>query len=173
MSPKRKGCGSCKRRITKQCLGPGAKVAFLIGWNRRKLRDGSVPARVAPGRKSHANQVDSIRRYRTAGTREGSLWLREGREPRSVGFYCLGDEAKTSLLANVLRAEIVSALSQLKWLQVTARGSLFRFEPGGFTAQKVMEQLDVGSILCGEISPRGDNHAVSLECQSVAQGTLV
>lgn len=88
-------------------------------------------------------------------------------------FLNLGEEAKTSLLANALPAELISALSRLKWLHVIARGSSFRFEPDSFIPHEVMEQLDVGYILCGDISPRGDCLAVSLELQSAAHGTLV
>lgn len=88
-------------------------------------------------------------------------------------FMDLGQEANTRLLASALPAELISALSRLKWLHVIARGSSFRFEPDSFIPHEVMEQLDVGYILCGDISPRGDNLAVSLELQSAAHGTLV
>lgn len=88
-------------------------------------------------------------------------------------FATVGASAHGALLAGALPAELISALSRMRWLHVIARGSSFRFDPLTFDPADVSQRLGVGYILTGIIEPVGSRISVSLEMQSAVKGTLV
>lgn len=88
-------------------------------------------------------------------------------------FSAIAPSSHGAVLAEALPAELLSALSRMKWLHVIARGSSFRFDPQSFDPEDVARRLRVSYILTGILEPVGSNLAVSLELQSAADGTLV
>ncbi|MEM9349192.1 MAG: winged helix-turn-helix domain-containing protein [Pseudomonadota bacterium] len=168
-------------------------------WNGRFIADSSLSTAVKTARRALGDSGQAQRFIKTVhgkGFRffaevqqRAPATVANGQEERSpirapghgagrpsiavLRFLSLDEDTNAKLLASALPAELISALSRLKWLHVIARGSSFRFPPESFVPQDVIDQLNVGYILCGDIAPRGGQLAVSLELQSAAHGTLV
>lgn len=68
-----------------------------------------------------------------------------------------------AILADAIPDEIIQALSCLRWLAVTARGSSFRFRQEDADIALVAAALGVRYVLSGSIEPRGSDLTVTLE----------
>jgi len=72
------------------------------------------------------------------------------------------DEAHV-ILADAIPHEIIQALSRLRWLSVTARGSSFRFRQAAPDVELAATALGVRYVLSGILEMRGQALAVTLE----------
>jgi TolB-like protein len=68
-----------------------------------------------------------------------------------------------AILADAIPDEIIQALSRLRWLAVTARGSSFRFRQADADLALVATALGVRYVLSGSIETRSSDLAVTLE----------
>lgn len=86
--------------------------------------------------------------------------------------YAAGDE-RYAALATALPDELITDLSRLRWLLVTARGSSFRFRAETDDFAQIGRLLNVRYCLSGTIEVTGDRLLVLVDLTDIAQGTLV
>lgn len=78
-------------------------------------------------------------------------------------FRPLGLDNRLEILAEAIPYEVIQALSRLRWLSVTARGSSFRFSLSDANHALVATALGVRYLLSGIIETVGQALAVSFE----------
>lgn len=88
-------------------------------------------------------------------------------------FQLVGSGPPRPELTDGLPAELISSLSKLRWLHVTARGSSFQFAPETVEPETISAKLGVRYLLTGRIEPIGDMLTITVELLSAASGTLV
>lgn len=76
-------------------------------------------------------------------------------------------------IAEAIPAELISALSRLRWLAVTARGSSFRLRGGDEAPQTVHALLGVGYCLTGLVEASDSELAVDVELAETAGGKII
>ena len=76
-------------------------------------------------------------------------------------------------LGDGLAAELISALSRLRFLSVTARGSSFRFRQSAPDFGDIAQILGVRYCLSGIIEASGDDIAVTVELASTVDGRVI
>jgi TolB-like protein/Tfp pilus assembly protein PilF len=82
------------------------------------------------------------------------------------------DEAY-AILADAIPHEIIQALSRLRWLAVTARGSSFRFRQAAPDIELAATALGVRYVLSGILEMRGPALSVTLELTDSAGGDVI
>lgn len=78
-------------------------------------------------------------------------------------FRALGLDDRQMILAEAIPHEVIQALSRLRWLSVTARGSSFRFRQPQLDMDIVATALGVRYVLSGVIETTGQGLAVTVE----------
>lgn len=96
-----------------------------------------------------------------------------GRPPTLAVLSFSADRTGPGTLSQAVPAEILSALSRLRWLRVIARESCFRFSPDTATPEAVRQVLGADYLLTGRIDRPGQRLAVSVDLVETAGGTLV
>lgn len=86
--------------------------------------------------------------------------------------YVSGDE-RYAALASALPDELITDLSRLHWLLVTARGSSFRLRAGHDDYAEIGRVLNVRYCLSGTIEVSGDRLLVLVDLVDTARGTVV
>lgn len=82
----------------------------------------------------------------------GLITSRSGRPGIAVlPFQLLGDPGAHLAIGEALAAELISALSRIRWLAVVARGSTFRFRAGEAEADAAGRLLDARYCLTGTV----------------------
>jgi len=74
-------------------------------------------------------------------------------------------------LSDGLTESLIGSLSQVPDLKVMARATVFRFKGKEDDPQKVGQDLQVGAVLMGRITQRGDQVAVQADLVNTADGT--
>lgn len=85
----------------------------------------------------------------------------------------LGAEDGLDILSEAIPHEIITALSRLRWLAVTARGSSFRFRHAEPDFDLVAASLGVRYVLSGVIEGAGKRLAVTLELTDCGNAEVV
>ncbi len=88
-------------------------------------------------------------------------------------FLVMGEGPAVAALADAVPAELISSLSRMKWAQVIARGSSFRFPPEEIEPQNIGEQLGVRYLIAGSVEAIGDMLTLSVELISAQDGALI
>lgn len=88
-------------------------------------------------------------------------------------FEASGTDAGARPLIVAIPAELISALSRLRWLFVTARGSSFRLHPHDASPRTVRSSLRVGYCLTGLIEVVGSRITVAVELMDTSDGRAV
>ena len=88
-------------------------------------------------------------------------------------FQPLGMSPDLAILGEAIPHEIIQALSRLRWLAVTARGSSFRFRRAETDLDLVATALATRYILTGIIESRDRKIAVTLELTDTASGEIL
>lgn len=126
----------------------------------------SLPPQPAPQEASVAPQdARLLRRADTPGIGRPSLAV--------MRFLYLGDGQTSPAIADAIPAELIASLSRMRWLQVIARGSSFRFDPSQAVPEEIGRQLGVRYLLSGSVEAFGDTMTVSVEVLAAADGTLI
>ena len=76
-------------------------------------------------------------------------------------------------VGDAIPAELINALSRLRWLFVTARGSSFRFRDPATDPQTLKQLLGVRYVLAGSVSAFGQSLSISTELSETETGTIV
>ena len=74
-------------------------------------------------------------------------------------------------LSDGLTESLISTLSQLPDLKVMARSTVFRFKGKEDDPQKIAQALQVGAVLMGRITQRGDHVSVDADLVNAADGS--
>ena len=88
-------------------------------------------------------------------------------------FGNVAAEGASDPLGDGLAAELISALSRLRFLSVTARGSSFRFRQGAPDLGAIAKLLGVRYCLSGIIEADGSEIAVTVELASTLDGVVI
>ena len=88
-------------------------------------------------------------------------------------FGNVAAEGENDPLGDGLAAELISALSRLRFLSVTARGSSFRFRQGAPDLGAIAKILGVRYCLSGIIEASGSEIAVIVELASTVDGVVI
>lgn len=155
-------------------------------WQGRSVSDASIASRVRSARKAVGDDGDSQSMIRTAHGR-GFRFVAAVEESRPATAQVAGRDQETLtqhssrpsiailpfrplamppdrvILADAIPDEIIQALSRLRWLAVTARGSSFRFRQADADIDLVATALGVRYLLSGSIETRGSDLTVTLE----------
>jgi DNA-binding winged helix-turn-helix (wHTH) protein/tetratricopeptide (TPR) repeat protein len=86
-------------------------------------------------------------------------------------FRPLGLATDLAILADAIPHEIIQALSRMRWLAVTARGSSFRFRDSDL--ELAGTALGVGYVLSGLVEAGAGSVAVTLELADTGRGEVV
>jgi TolB-like protein/predicted Ser/Thr protein kinase len=80
-------------------------------------------------------------------------------------------DANNEFLSDGLTESLIGALSQLPDMKVMARSTVFKFKGKEDDPQKIGQTLQVGAVLMGRITQRGDEMAVQTDLVSTADGS--
>jgi len=88
-------------------------------------------------------------------------------------FQLLSVKEGWAAVGDAIPAELISSLSRLRWLFVTARGSSFRFRQTVSDPTDVRDQLGVGYMLTGMVEMFGDVVTVTVELADSSEGNVL
>ena len=88
-------------------------------------------------------------------------------------FRFVGDEASYGTIARALPDELITELSRLRWLQVTARGSSFRLNLSECEPADIGRLLHVRYCLCGTVEVADRRLVVIVELIDTRGSTIV
>jgi TolB-like protein/Tfp pilus assembly protein PilF len=88
-------------------------------------------------------------------------------------FRLVGDAGRYAAIADALPHELITELSRLRWLFVTARGSSFRLRPEDADMREIGRVLGVRYCLCGTVDVAGTNLVVTVELVDTRSGGVV
>jgi TolB-like protein len=145
----------------------GAAPSFLRTMRGRGFRFiAPVALRAAPALESGASE--------TGSSPSGAITSQLGRPGIAVlPFQVLGDPGDHPAIGEALPAELISALSRLRWLAVVARGSTFRFRAGEAVCDVVGQVLKVRYCLTGTLELGGGRIAVTVNLADAGSGHVL
>ena len=88
-------------------------------------------------------------------------------------FGLIGDPGRFAAIAEALPHELISELSRLRWLFVTARGSSFRLRKSDADIGEIGRLLGVRYCLTGTVEVSGRNLAVAVELVDTRDASVV
>ncbi|MDU8914074.1 winged helix-turn-helix domain-containing tetratricopeptide repeat protein [Aestuariicoccus sp. MJ-SS9] len=88
-------------------------------------------------------------------------------------FSYIGAQEHFLGLNSALPAEIIASLSRLRWIEVIARGSSFRFHSDVVDFDTLRSLLQVGYCLTGSVEASGAKVIVTVELSDTKNGSLV
>jgi TolB-like protein len=170
-------------------------------WDGRVVSDAAVASRVKSARQALGDSGKSQRFIRTIhgrgyrfvadaralrGTTEASTNLIEGSGAENaqpdkaarpslavLPFRLIGDGGRYAALAVALPDELITELSQLRWLFITARTSSFRLRPSDTDFREIGGLLRVGYCLWGTVEVSDRSVVVAVELVDTADEGIV
>jgi TolB-like protein len=88
-------------------------------------------------------------------------------------FRLIGDGGRYAALAVALPAELITELSRLRWLFITARGSSFRLRTSDTEFSEIGRLLRVRYCLCGTVEVSDRSVVVAVELVDTTDGRIV
>ncbi len=88
-------------------------------------------------------------------------------------FSLIGDAAEISAIADAIPAELISSLSRLRWVQVIARGSSFRFRDRDVSLDAIADMLGAGYCLTGMVEIFGKALTIAVEISDTKTGLVI
>lgn len=105
---------------------------------------------------------------------EPTLDLLSGKPSLAVlPFGNVASEGTPDPLGDGLAAELISALSRLRYISVTARGSSFRFRQSAPDLETISKVLGVRYCLSGVVETDGPEFAITLELARTQDGVVI
>lgn len=172
----------------------GKDEIVKVVWNGRAVSDASIASRIRSARRAvddDGSRQGVIRTLHGRGfcfvaevvettrSRSSTLERAPSVDPTEMcrpsiavlPFRPLGISPDLAILADAIPHDIIQALSRLRWLAVTARGSSFRFrEPD---LDLIGTVLGVGYVLSGLIEARDQVVAVTLQLADAGRGEVI
>lgn len=117
---------------------------------------------------------NAVAREIESGEAEGSIGALAGKPSIAVlPFHALSTSDLGHAIADAVPAELISALSRLRWMGVIARGSSFRFRGPDVQPQTVRQILKVGYCLTGVVELLAPSLMISVELVETAEGSVI
>ena len=88
-------------------------------------------------------------------------------------FSTLGEGAVGPAIGDAVPAELISALSRMRWLFVTSRGSSFRFRDPATSPRILRDALGVRYAMTGTVEVLGDMLTISTEVTRTDTGAVI
>ncbi len=88
-------------------------------------------------------------------------------------FSVLGEGAIGPAIGDAVPAELIAALSRLRWLFIISRGSSFRFRDPATTPETLRKALGVRYALTGTVEILGDMMTVATELARTDRGAVI
>ena len=88
-------------------------------------------------------------------------------------FAQMGLPGGFAMLGDAIPAEIISSLARLRWLQVIARESTFRFRGDGVDLGAIRSVLGAGFCLSGRVEVLAKRLSISVDLVDTASGALI
>ena len=85
-------------------------------------------------------------------------------------FQPFGGDQIGATVADAIPSEIITSLSRLHWLQITARGSSFRFSPDEIVPEEVGPKLNARYLVSGTVESIGNMITITVDLLSSADG---
>ncbi|MDP3406690.1 winged helix-turn-helix domain-containing protein [Bosea sp. (in: a-proteobacteria)] len=172
----------------------GKDEIVKVVWNGRTVSDASIASRIRSARQAVGDDGSNQSVIRTLhgrgfcfvaevveapASRRSTLERIDGVDPTELRrpsiavlpFQPLGMAPDLAILADAIPHDIIQALSRLRWLAVTARGSSFRFrEPD---LDLIGTALSVGYVLSGIIEARDKVIAVTVQLADAGRGEVI
>lgn len=161
-------------------------------WDGRFISDGSISTAVKQVRRAVGDDgaaqsvIKTLHgrgfRFVAALKRPAVVQSRERAEAEKVDdapsiavlpFAVFGEGAAGPAIGDAVPAELINALSRLRWLFVTARGSSFRFRDPATPPETLKEALGVRYALTGTVEALGDMLAISTELARTDNGAVI
>jgi TolB-like protein len=166
-------------------------------WDRRIVSEAAVASRIKSARKALGDDgkrqhfIKTIHRqgFRFVGhvnVARAEVADREGATPPGnatgqtsrpsiavLPFRCIGTTGAYAAIADALPHELISELSRLRWLFVTARGSSFRLRGSSTDIGEIGRLLDVRYCLTGTVEITSWNLAVTVDLIDTRDGGVV
>ena len=107
----------------------------------------------------------------------GIFWMRSKTDSPKVTsiavlpFVNATADPNNEYLSDGLTESLIGTLSQLPNLKVMARSTVFRFKGNQDDPQKIGQTLQVGAVLMGRVTQRGDELSVQADLVNTADGT--
>jgi serine/threonine protein kinase/Tfp pilus assembly protein PilF len=107
----------------------------------------------------------------------GYLLIREKSDAQKVTsiavlpFVNATSDPNNEYLSDGLTESLIGTLSQLPNFKVMARSTVFRFKGNQDDPQKIGQTLQVGAVLMGRVTQRGDEMSVQADLVNTADGT--
>ena len=107
----------------------------------------------------------------------GILWIRGKTDSLKVTsvavlpFVNATADPNNEYLSDGLTESLIGTMSQLPNLKVMARSTVFRFKGNQDDPQKIGQTLQVGAVLMGRVTQRGDELSVQADLVNTADGT--
>src|SRR5216684_3182433 len=153
---------------------------------------GPTPSSVSAGNavtispsSSSATASGNLRKYRAAGAAvallavlAGGIYFVRGKSETQkvtsiavLPFVNATADPNNEYLSDGLTESLIGTLSQLPNFKVMARSTVFRFKGTQDDPQKIGQALQVGAVLMGRVTQRGDQLGVQADLVSTADGT--
>jgi TolB-like protein len=88
-------------------------------------------------------------------------------------FRLVGHAARHRALGSAFADELITELSRLHWLFVSARGSSFRFNAANADLMEVGRLLGVRYCVCGTLEMRGSRVAILVDLVETGSGSII
>jgi TolB-like protein len=155
-------------------------------WDGRDVSDAAVSSRVKSARQALGDDGQSQRLIKTIHGK-GFRFVAEARVCRArelqenasrpsiavLPFRISGDGAGCTAIAHGLPDELITELSRLRWLLVTARGSSFRLRACETDILDLGRMLGVRYCLCGTIEVSSPSLVITVELVDTTNGAIV
>ncbi|MDI3337966.1 winged helix-turn-helix domain-containing protein [Defluviimonas aestuarii] len=173
------------RAVTKQdifeAIWPGifvtdASLSTLVKQIRKVLGDdGERQAFIKTVRGHGFHFVAEVREIRSAQAAAPVETLAPATKPTIAirPFQLLGHNPTQQAVAEAIPAELIATLSRLRWINVIARGSSFRFGPGDADTADMAEQLGAQYVVSGLVEWHADGLAIFTELSDTRTGQVI
>lgn len=160
-------------------------------WNGRVVSDAAVASRIRSVRQALGDDGQRQAFVRTLPRRGyrfvagvGIDAAREAPEPITpeassrpsiavLPFERLGDMSEHAAMADALPHDLIAAMSRLRWLLVTARGSSFRMRGSGVDPVEAGRVLGVRYCMTGTVEVSAARLAVVVELTDTSDGSVI
>ena len=82
-------------------------------------------------------------------------------------FETLGDDIDAEYLGDGIAESLINELARVSVLRVIPRGVAFSYKGPTIDLRQLGEELDVGAVITGRVTPRGDTLVISAELTDV------
>lgn len=90
-----------------------------------------------------------------------------------IPFDLIGTDDTHHAIAEALPTELITTLSQLKWVKVIARGSAFQYRGRGFSVEEMRDRLGAEYVLSGTVELSGSRLSIVAELTDARSQQIV